>query len=402
MTLWPRLASLLLLLPLLAPAQPAVVNTEHVRAELVAHAPEGIAPGKDVRLGLALTHQPHWHTYWKNPGDSGLPTKLAWQLPEGVRAGEIEWPTPRPLPLGPLMNHGYEGELLLPVTLTLPAGFAADTLDVKLHAEWLVCKDICIPESGDFSLRLPAAAPTSGHAAQFATARERLPRTLEALTASARVEGAVLALQVDGLPPAAQRKRLTFFPETGAVLEPAAPVEQRWEASRWIARLPLAEQRDASPSAMLAVLAIAGESTGWRIRVPITGPWPAAGTVAAAPTAAPASSAPVSSLALSLGLALLGGLLLNLMPCVFPVLSLKVLGFAHGHGDRRALAAGGLAYTLGVVLSFIALAGLLLALRAGGEQLGWGFQLQSPPFVAALAVAVASPCTAPFMGVALG
>ena len=143
--------------PALAAAAPgAVVTTPQVRAELVAHAPAGVSAGQALRLGLKIEHQPHWHTYWKNPGDSGLPTTLNWTLPTGVVAGDVEWPTPRKLPLGPLMNYGYEGTLLLPVAVTVPPDFKADTLSVKLRAEWLVCKDVCIPEEGEFALDLPA------------------------------------------------------------------------------------------------------------------------------------------------------------------------------------------------------------------------------------------------------
>ncbi|MGY4831374.1 protein-disulfide reductase DsbD family protein [Sphaerotilaceae bacterium SBD11-9] len=440
-----RIGLALLCWPLFAQAQPAVVSTEHVRAELVAHAPQGIAPGRDVRLGLLLQHEAHWHTYWKNPGDSGLPTRLSWQLPAGVSAGEIEWPTPQQLPLGPLMNHGYEGQVLLPVTLTLPSGFSAAALDVKLRAEWLVCKDVCIPETGEFSLRLPTTASTAMHGALFEEARARVPREATDARAVARVEGEALTVEVDGLPAAVRSHQLVFFAETGAIVDPAAPMTQRWEGERWVASLPLSSERSTRPAELHAVLARPGAETGLRVRLAVSG-WPAEGArpqgAAAAVPVAPAADA---SLWLSLGLALLGGLLLNLMPCVFPVLSLKVLGFAQPGHDRRGLVAGGLAYTGGVVLSFVALAGLLLALRAGGEQLGWGFQLQSPLFVAllaavftlvglnlagvfefgsvlpsglatlrarhpvadhaltgVLAVAVASPCTAPFMGVALG
>ncbi|HET7792524.1 MAG TPA: thioredoxin family protein [Rhizobacter sp.] len=445
MSLWPRLSSLLMWLPLLVLAQPAVVVTEHVRAELVAHAPQGIGPGKDLRLGLLLQHEPHWHTYWKNPGDSGLPTRLSWQLPAGVSAGEIEWPTPQQLPLGPLMNHGYEGQVLLPVTVTLPSGFSAPTLDVKLHAEWLVCKDVCIPETGEFSLRLPAASSLAVHGALFEAARARVPREVDKVRAVARVEGEALKVEVDGLPAAARSQKLVFFAETGAIVDPAAPMAQRWEGERWVASLPLSSERSTRPAELHAVLARPGAEAGLRVRLAVSG-WPAEGVRRPVATAAvPVAPVAEASLWLSLGLALIGGLLLNLMPCVFPVLSLKVLGFAQPGHARRELAAGGLAYTVGVVLSFVALAGLLLALRAGGEQLGWGFQLQSPIFVAllaavftliglnlagvfefgsvlpsglatlrarhpvadhaltgVLAVAVASPCTAPFMGVALG
>ncbi|NWG73766.1 MAG: protein-disulfide reductase, partial [Rubrivivax sp.] len=158
----------------------SVVATEQVRAELLAHAPEGVAPGKPVWLGLAIDHAPHWHTYWKNPGDSGLPTTLEWTLPPGVAAGEIEWPTPQRLPVGPLMNFGHEGRLLLPVRVTVPEGFAAPTLDVRLRADWLVCKDVCIPEGGDFALSIPARAATSAHAARFEAAGAARPQAVEA------------------------------------------------------------------------------------------------------------------------------------------------------------------------------------------------------------------------------
>jgi thiol:disulfide interchange protein DsbD len=439
-----------------AAAQGAVVTTPQVRAELVAHAPEGIAPGKPVQLGLRIEHQPKWHTYWKNPGDSGLPTSLSWTLPPGVQAGDVEWPTPQKLPLGPLMNFGYEGVLLLPVALQLPPDFAAPTLDVKLAAEWLVCKDVCIPESGEFSLSLPAQAATVAHAGDFANARDTLPVPLPDAQARAEVRtdasGAALVVTVDGLPAGWQGRELTFFPETaGVILNAARPVE-RWEGARWTAEVPLDPQRSESPDAMPVVLVARGELAGARVQVAVAGPWPAAGALPAVAAAEPAAGAleavpPASPLGLPLAIAfaLVGGLLLNLMPCVFPVLSLKVLGFAHHAQDRSRLLAGGLAYTGGVVLSFMALAALLLALRAGGEQLGWGFQLQSPAVVAALAalftliglnlagvfefgsvlpdrvataqarhpvldsaltgvlaVAVAAPCTAPFMGASLG
>ncbi len=451
----PRLLPLLLFwLPaaVFAAAPGPVVTTPQVRAELVAHAPEGVAPDKPLWLGLKIEHQPHWHTYWKNPGDSGLPTTLAWQLPTGVVAGSIQWPTPGKLPLGPLMNFGYEGTLLLPVPVAVPAGFEGDALDVKLNAEWLVCKDVCIPEGGEFTLRVPARAATSGHAPLFASAQAALPQAVAGSSASAALQGQALVLKVAGLPAAWQGKKLSFFPETAGVIQNAAQVQGRWSGAEWSVQVPLDPQRSASPQAMPAVLVAAGEPAGVLVQVQVSGSWPAAAAPPAALPPLTSSNAPapepaaaVTSLGLALLLALLGGALLNLMPCVFPVLSLKVLGFAGHAEDRRQLLAGGLAYTAGVVLSFVALAGLLLALRAGGEQLGWGFQLQQPGVVAllaalftliglnlagvfelgsalpsswaaararhpvvdsaltgVLAVAVASPCTAPFMGASLG
>lgn len=447
-----RLAFLLAaLLPLAALAAGPVVTTPQVRAELVAHAPEGVAPGKPLWLGLQIDHQPHWHTYWKNPGDSGLPTTMEWSLPAGLKAGDIDWPTPRKLPIGPLMNYGYEGRLLLPVPVQVDAAPAGGTLSLRLKAEWLVCKDVCIPESGEFTLELPTQAATAGHAALFAAAQAARPQAVPGAQATARVEGQVLQLEVAGLPADWRGRGLTFMPETAGVIANAAPVQAQWNGDRWTAAVPLDPQRSESPTAMPAVLVTDGKAAGLQVTVAVATPWPA---VAAAPAPAavgqaqllpPAPAASAMGLLPALLLALAGGLLLNLMPCVFPVLSLKVLGFAAHADDRGTRIASALAYTGGVVLSFVALAALLLGLRAGGEQLGWGFQLQSPAVVAALAalftliglnlagvfevgsvlparwsgararhpvvdsaltgvlaVAVASPCTAPFMGASLG
>ena len=467
-----------------AAAPGAVVKTDQVRAELVAHAPEGVAPGKPLWLGLRLEHAPQWHTYWKNPGDSGLATTLQWTLPAGFAAGDIAWPTPRPLPVGPLMNFGYEGTVLLPVAVTVPATFAGDALAVTLRADWLVCREVCIPEGGDFALQVPARAATSLHAALFEQSRALQPRTLAPVQGSARVDGDALVVRVAGIPADLAGRALRLLPELAGVIDNAAPPQSRWEGNTWEARVTLSAQRSESPPALAAVLvldtsvggaagAVSSKSTeaappGLQLALPVSGVWPAAAAGPAAPAGVPAAPPPivaapadVTAVVLSLLLAFLGGALLNLMPCVFPVLSLKVLGLAaHGahaaqaaHGTpggdaraaRRALLAGGVAYTGGVVVSFLLLAGLLLALRAGGEQLGWGFQLQSPAFVAALAalftliglnlaglfefgsvlpgslaalrarhpvadsaltgvlaVAVASPCTAPFMGASLG
>jgi thiol:disulfide interchange protein DsbD len=445
-----------------AAAATTTVRTEQVRAELVAHAPQGVAAGKPVWLGLRIEHQPHWHTYWKNPGDSGLATSLSWTLPAGFAAGGIVWPTPQQLPVGPLMNFGYEGTLLLPVPVTVPADFKGASLPVRLEAQWLVCKDVCIPESGEFALEIPAQAATVAHTALFDAARAATPRIVPGVQAQAVVgdTAALQALQVrvQGLPAAWQGQKLRFFPETAGVIDNAAAPTARWQDGTWVASVPLSAQRSESPTLLPAVLTREGEAAGVQLTVSVSGAWPAAGSGPAAPEHGDATglakmgdgqggSAATSALSLAwaLLLALVGGALLNLMPCVFPVLSLKVFGFTAHAQDRRALLAGGLAYTGGVVVSFLALAGLLLALRAGGEQLGWGFQLQSPGFVAGLAilfsliglnlagvfelgnllpsslaaararhpvvdsaltgvlaVAVASPCTAPFMGASLG
>lgn len=422
-------------------------DTGHARASLLVHAPEGVKAGGTVWLGLRIEHQPHWHTYWRNPGDSGLPTTMSWTLPAGFAAGDIDWPTPKQLPLGPLMNYGYDGDLLLPVRLTVPATYKGDAAPLKVRADFLICEEVCIPEFAELDLPLPPA-PQAEHAALFERAFAAMPRQDAGARASARLEGQALLIEVDGLPPGWRGRQVQLFPENGAVLEHPAPLGQSWKGERLELRAPLSAQRSDSPAAMDAVLTAEHGTPGIRIGFPIAGAWPQAGAAPPAPAAAaaPATAPPADqSWLLVLVFAFLGGAILNLMPCVFPVLSLKVLGFAQHGGERRRIVAGGVAYTVGVIASFLLLAALLLLLRASGEQLGWGFQLQSPLFVAALAilftliglnlaglfefhhflpdrivnarasnpvaddfltgvlaVAVASPCTAPFMGAALG
>jgi DsbC/DsbD-like thiol-disulfide interchange protein len=157
----------------------ATVQTPQVRAELLAYAPDGIESGKPVWVGLQLTHQPKWHTYWKNAGDSGLPTQLRWTLPEGISAGDIAWPAPQKLPIGNLANYGYEGTVLLPVPLTVSNGFKpgllGKELEIKLSASWLVCKEVCIPEDGNFVLRVPVRGSFALHGATFEAARLAQP-----------------------------------------------------------------------------------------------------------------------------------------------------------------------------------------------------------------------------------
>ena len=439
-----------------------VVSTEQVRAELLAWAPEGVEAGKPVWLGLQLAHQPAWHTYWKNSGDSGLPTVLEWQLPAGVTAGEIAWPTPKKIPIGTLANYGYEHTVLLPVPLTVAPGFNAPQLDVKLKASWLVCRLECIPQEGEFTLSLPARGSTAASGALFEAAFDAAPKPLPTGTSQIDISGKSLKVSLAGLPAALQGKTLALFPETSGVVEPAGAWDQAWEGALWTAQLPLSSQRTGSPSRL--PLVVAYNDTAWRIDAPVRGDWPAVAALAvvspaleAALKAAAATSPqglaatapsfssqpPLGLLAALLG-ALLGGLILNLMPCVFPVLAIKVVGFVN-EKSRAARVTSGLAYTAGVVLSFLALGALLLGLRATGEQLGWGFQLQNPAVVAALAAlftllglnlagvfdfggilpgrvvnlqaknpslnaflsgvmatAIASPCTAPFMGASLG
>jgi thiol:disulfide interchange protein/DsbC/DsbD-like thiol-disulfide interchange protein len=453
----------------------AVVTTPQVRAQLLAHAPRGVAPGQALWLGLQITHQPHWHTYWKNSGDSGLPTSLEWKLPLGLDVGEIAWPLPKKIPIGNLANYGYEDTVLLPVPVKVADNFKpgvlSSNIDIKLRAAWLVCKETCIPEEGEFALSLPAKSSTAAHGAAFDAALATVPKTIEGAHSVAPSANS-LSVQASNLPAAWRGKNLEFFPESPGIIETAAKWTQAWQGDVWTAQVPLTPQRFDSPTQMPLVLAVAdgGTRQGLRVVAPVQGAWPAAAGTGAGTAGANASAntnatnnianqqantpatgafslknqAP-SSFWLALFGALVGGLILNLMPCVFPVLAIKALGIAQHGGSPARQRASGLAYTAGVVLSFVALGALMLALRAGGEALGWGFQLQNPWVVAALAAlfafiglnlsglfefgsllpsrvaslqarhpvadsflsgvlatAVASPCTAPFMGASLG
>ncbi|MDR2155042.1 MAG: thioredoxin family protein [Burkholderiaceae bacterium] len=461
---------------------PAEVRTGQVRATLIAHAADGVPVGpqasgqaSQVWVGLQIEHAPHWHTYWKNPGDSGLPTEMHWTLPPGVMTGDIAWPLPKKIPIGPLLNYGYDGTVLLPVPLIVTPQYRPgpldDALPIELKATWLVCRQECVPQQGEFSLKLPLRSSTGLHAAAFNAALKAQPAQVQG-DHQAQIEngGQRLSVRVAGLPAGVRGQTLELFPETPGIIRAAAslaapdqPVSpkswsQRWDGAVWTADLPLSPDRTESPPTLPLVLA-AGDQ-GWRVQAPVSGAWPTNASTPAPLTAVPtltltpqapataataAAAAPAGVLALALLGALVGGLILNLMPCVFPVLAIKIIGFARHSGDHRAHRVSGLAYSAGVVLSFLALGGLMLALRAGGHAIGWGFQLQSPAVVAALAVlftviglnlasvfqfrflllsrlatlqarhpvidaglsgvlavAVASPCTAPFMGASLG
>jgi thiol:disulfide interchange protein/DsbC/DsbD-like thiol-disulfide interchange protein len=467
-----------------------VVKTDQVRAAVMVHAPQGIQAGTTFWLGLQIEHQPHWHTYWQNPGDSGLPTRLNWQLPAGLQAGEIAWPLPKKIPIGTLANYGYEGRLLLSVPITVGAHFkfpATGGLPLRLQADWLVCRQECIPQEGQFELNLPSAAPQTQHTTLFDAARANSPQALAQLKqggswvtggqTTVSADGQQLSLQVHGLPVGWRGQTLSAFPITAHVVHNAAKSAsqgqspekgwtQSWQGAVWRAEIPVSEERGDSPKTMRWVIALGPESApkgpAFEMDTPVTGTWPALAQAAPAEistalakalaenaqnASAKLPSQTTTALGLTLAIlgALLGGLLLNLMPCVFPVLAIKVLGFAKADTSPAQHRAAGIAYTVGVVLSFMLLGGLMLGLRAAGEQLGWGFQLQSPPVVAGLAllftllglnlagvfefgqmlpnrlatlqsrhptvnaglsgvlaVAVASPCTAPFMGASLG
>ena len=462
----------LLCLSLTAPAQTTLRN-EQVQVELLAHAPQGVQAGQTFWLGLKIDHAPHWHTYWQNPGDSGLPTRLSWQLPAGLQADEIAWPLPKKIPIGTLANYGYEGTVLLAVPVTVTPQFQAPItgkLRLELQADWLVCRQECIPQEGRFALDLPAHSATALHGALFDAAQAATPRALPGAHSAQILEGAqALQVRVENLPTAWHGQTLTLLPVSASVVDNAATQgktwTQQWEGPVWTARMPVSAERGESPAQMRWVLARGAETApqapAVQVDTPVQGQWPAlsqgsgvspelakaleANARVPSASATATQAAPVMGWGLALLGALVGGLILNLMPCVFPVLAIKLLALTRPGVSAAQHRAAGLAYTGGAVASFVLLGGLMLALRAAGEQLGWGFQLQSPTVVTALAllftllglnlaglfefgqmlpggltslqsrhptvdaalsgvlaVAIASPCTAPFMGASLG
>ena len=435
----------------------AVVSTPQLRAELVAHAPQGVQAGQPVWVGLQLTHQPEWHTYWRNPGDSGLPTQIELNLPAGITAGDVQWPLPHKLKAGNLTNYGYDKTVLLAVPLTVSKEYkpnAAQTLDLQVHANWLVCRLECIPQEGDFALRIPVNSSYAPHASAFDALQAAQPQTLLNANGTISFEAPHLVLQAHGLPASLHGQTLSVFPDAPELVESATEqhprASQSWQDGVWTARLPLSNLRLNAPKQVgfLLTAGMGDARQGFALSATVTQAWPA---VSELPAVTPATVAQTASdegmlgFVLALLGAFVGGLILNLMPCVLPVLAIKLLGFAQHSRAHRAHRVAGMAYTAGVVLSFLALGAGVLALRAAGEQLGWGFQLQSPLVVSVLAafftlialnlfglfelgqilpsrvasfqykhpvmdaglsgvlaVAVASPCTAPFMGASLG
>jgi len=381
---------------ILTGAAAAPVRSAHVEAELIA-ARTALVPGSSTTVALRLQMDRGWHTYWQNPGESGLPTTLAWNLPSGLGAGPIQWPPPQALPVGPLMNYGYEGEVLLLTEVAVaPAVAGTPSATLAARADWLVCKEICIPEGADLALTLPiaaSAAPDPKWASAIDKTRAALPRPLEGWNVEASGHGPQIELSLRPRAGAPDPGEIRFFPFTEGKIEASEAQRLVRDGATLKLTLPVANHRVGEFTRVAGVLSASrgfGEQSTASIDVPLEG------AIVAGPPPANAAAVPIvpitedDSMRLSLWLALafafVGGALLNLMPCVFPVLSLKVLGFAAHGGDRAAMRAHGLAFAGGVLVSFWLLVAGLLALRLGGQQLGWGFQLQSPAVVAGLAI----------------
>jgi len=434
-------------------------RTERIEAELVPMS-AWAAPGSTAVVAVKQTIKPDWHTYWRNPGDSGGATTLTWTLPGGVRAGDIVWPVPERQRISGLMNYGYSGVVYLPVPVEVPASARPGTsLPLTVRALFLVCSaEMCVPDELTLRLELPVregSAPLDPrHGAAITRVLENAPGPA-GIEARIVLENGVLTLGAAGGPLAGRDPGPSyFFPFEGGVIDHPAPQTGEWGPQGLTLRLqPGGETRAAGLTGPVGGVLVTAHGA-WEIRAG-QGVAPAgttgSGALAIAADATPAASGGdsgtgLATLARAVLFAILGGLILNLMPCVFPILAMKAASLAASAHDVRHARRDGLAFLAGVLTTFLLLAGGLLALRAAGEAVGWGFQLQSPPvtaglallmlavalnlssvfhiggglqgagsgplarlpgglgafFTGALAVIVAAPCTAPFMAFALG
>jgi thiol:disulfide interchange protein/DsbC/DsbD-like thiol-disulfide interchange protein len=430
---------ILLSLALLLAAVPAFARDgPKVHARLVAE-DKAVAPGGAITVALEEKIAPGWHTYWKNPGDAGAPTEIQWTLPPGWKADAIQWPRPKRLPVGPLMDYGYEGTPWLLTKLTAPAD-ASSTVMIKAAVSWLVCQQICVPEDATLTLTVPVGRQEAEPAVakDFAAARALLPAPSPWKMTYSIGSGGALGEHLDlyaAAPSlvAAHPRSADFFPARAGLIKNAAPQTVGFAKDGLVLRLAPGTKVSGLLEGLLVLTSTDGSIQALEVAAP-SGPVPAAQF----------DAAPTDSGELTLGLAMLfaliGGLILNVMPCVLPILAMKALSLVDQGANGRNES---FAYAAGAILSFAALGLAIVALQAGGESIGWGFQLQSPIAVAGfallvfavglnlsglfevgsitageglasrsglpgafftgvLAVAVAAPCTAPFMAAALG
>jgi thiol:disulfide interchange protein len=422
-----------------AQAQERPAQGHHVSVTLVAET-RGIVPGHSFRLALRQQIETGWHTYWINPGDAGLPTTINWNLPRGLKAGPIQWPQPERIVYDSVVDYGYENEVLLPVDIEVPSTLALGTnVGIAADVSWLVCSDTCIPEDAHLSISVPVAAsaePDPDWTERLASARARLPLPNPfPTTISMNAESITLHVATGD---AKNLHDVTFFPVDSNVIDNDAPQTPASgpDGLTLTLRRDVAKSSPATLNGLLVFRDAAAPSDLGPQAIAISSP------------IAPRTANPSTQLGLlwALLLAFAGGIILNLMPCVLPVLSIKAFSLAqHAQAAAREVRVQGIAYTAGVLASFAIIAALLLGARATGAEIGWGFQLQSPLFVAvmiyvlfavglnlsgvfsfgervagaagelssnasysgsfltgALATLVATPCTAPFMAAALG
>jgi len=417
-----RLLTLLLSLCLATPALAQLGSgPPNITPQLVVDGP--VRAGSEVDLAILMSPAPGWHGYWLNPGDAGQPMSVAWQLPAGATVGALRYPVPETLTIAGLMNYVYKGPYAILTRLSVPAN-ARGVLPVRAKAQWLACTDqICVPERGELRLDVPIGGGADERA-RFDEWRRKLPRPLGAAAHFDGTGGTVrLGIPLPASVPVGEPQ---FFPAPSTDLDHAAPQRFRRKGD-----LLIAELTTRSPSGRVeGVLALA-EGQGLAIAAS-RGAVPSGGTIVG-----PADRGDWSAFGWAILGALAGGLLLNLMPCVFPILALKALALARAGGDERHARRDALAYAAGAVVGTGALGIALLLIRAGGSAAGWAFQLQDPRTIlillllgtaitlnllsvfklpvlggdanphggfatGALAAFVATPCAGPFMGAALG
>jgi thiol:disulfide interchange protein/DsbC/DsbD-like thiol-disulfide interchange protein len=475
-TAWCAVALHLVGVDLGAQQRPALDPSPHSDVILVSDR-SAVTSVRKISVAVRLTLDDGWHTYWTNPGDAGLPLTVTWQLPTGVTAGPLQFPTPHLTPQPPLMSFGYERELFVLTDITIaPDAVVGTALTLTGKAEWLACADVCLPASGDLSLTVPIGADANAQATKWANniaaTRAQLPQSASGWRfQSWKTPDGYTVRAVSPAGTSAQLQSPYIYIDSAGIVEHPLPQRVARAGDTLFIALPRALHPVGAPNAIRGVLTAdvtAASPRGWLFDAPLSAAPTAAiakraaqlladstvqqtGGVSDVPVAIPGDAAlpdPTANMSLfaAIAFAFLGGLILNLMPCVFPILSVKVLSLIEhaGESDKSRARNHGLAFGAGVLVSFWILAGILLALRAGGQQLGWGFQLQSPPVVAllallmfalglnlsglfeiglsltrlgsagagrrysdslltgALAVLVAAPCTAPFMGAALG
>lgn len=411
---------------------------EPVQAELVSRFHDAV-PGTEFEIGLLLRHDSKWHTYWKSTGDTGLPTRIQWSLPQGWNASEILWPTPAVFKIGDLVNYGYGDEVLLPVRISVPASAKVGSVqDIKAEVSWLMCADQCVPGKASLTLAVQVADKDGGAtkaSTLFEASHTAMPSPLS--DASGVFDPKTHAVRVT-FKSTEPFHHFYVFAEGDDSVVYGAPQSVSRSADKISVTLQGTDELKAG-SQFSGVFAADGgpRKGGWAgsFSVPLE-----SGTVAA-PTVSDDTPQTGLSSWLAVAMAFIGGLILNVMPCVFPVLSLKILSLVQDR-QRINLPLHGVVFTLGVLLTMLVLAGVLIAVKSAGISVGWGFQLQSPIFVASLAVifaaisvnllgwfefsgvrvsggsysnsllncfatgvlavVAASPCTAPFMGAALG
>ncbi|MDW5264523.1 MULTISPECIES: protein-disulfide reductase DsbD [Acidobacteriaceae] len=418
---------------------PGPAKAQHLTAQLVT-ASQTIAPGETLQAGLSFTLDPHWHVYWINAGDAGEPPKITWTLPAGITAGALQFPIPQRLPNEPLMDFGYENSVTFPVLLTAEKSLKAGKIHLDAKVNWLVCARVCIPGKAHLGLNLTIApgATSAQPTGALAEAINLLPQPPPAevkLTVMGGKSDFVLTLITGHRETTAE-----FYPFDQDQIVNAAPQTVEPLPNGVRLRVQRAPDLTTLPAQLHGLIKLS-PSTAYDLTAAVN-----PGEVAPAAGSKPASSASGITTITAIGLAFLGGIILNLMPCVFPVLFLKGLALVQSSGEERSrLRSHGLVYTLGILVSFWVIVAVLLGLRAGGAQAGWGFQLQSPVFIAVLslglfffalslagqfelgltltsvggelaqkqgfagsfftgvlATIVATPCTAPLMGAAIG